>query len=126
MNKDADLQAISNDDWDSRPFSRSEMQPSTALVFESMYSQIQQYFEEKADAYAELSQDQLAQALLEDREELAAIYGDQARKFVRKGGTLDREQLSRFMSGALEILTRNSLAQTKIHGTEKLNGWNET
>jgi hypothetical protein len=109
MNKDADLQAISNDDWDSRPFSRSEMQPSTALVFESMYSQIQQYFEEKADAYAELSQDQLAQALLEDREELAAIYGDQARKFVRKGGTLDREQLSRFMSGALEILSKNSL-----------------
>ena len=109
MNKDADLQAISNDDWDSRPFSRSEMQPSTALVFESIYSQIQQYFEEKADTYGELSQDQLAQALLEDREELSAIYGDEVRKFIRKGGTLDREHLSIFMTGALEILTRNPM-----------------
>jgi hypothetical protein len=126
MNKDADLQAISNDDWDSRPFSRSEMQPSTALVFESIYSQIQQYFEEKADTYGELSQDQLAQALLEDREELSAIYGDEVRKFIRKGGTLDREHLSIFMTGALEILTRNSLAQTMIHGTAKMNNWNKT
>jgi hypothetical protein len=108
MNKDADIQAISNDDWDSRPFSLSEMQPSTALVFESIYSQIQQYFEEKADTYGELSQDQLAQALLEDREELSAIYGDEVRKFVRKGGTLDREHLSSFMTGALEILQKNS------------------
>lgn len=109
MRKDADLEAINNDDWDSRPFSRSEMQPSTALIFESIYSQIQQYFEEKSDTYGELSQDQLAQALLEDREELSAIYGDEVRKFVRKGGTLDREHLSIFMTGALEILTRNPI-----------------
>jgi hypothetical protein len=108
MNKDADVEAINNDDWDSKPFRRSEMQPSTALIFESIYSQVQQYFEEKADTYAELSQDQLAQALLADREELAAIYGDEARKFVRKDGTLDRGHLSGFITGAVEILTRTS------------------
>ena len=54
-----------------------------------------------------IPQDQLAQALLDDREELAGIYGDQVRKFVRKGATLDREHLSGFMSGAVEILSRN-------------------
>jgi len=107
MNKDANLQAISNDDWDSRPFSRSEMQPSTALVFESLFAQIQQYFEDKADSYVGLSQDQLAQALLEDREQLSAIHGDDVRRFVRKGGTLNRDRLSTFMGGALEILENN-------------------
>jgi hypothetical protein len=49
----------------------------------------------------------LAQALLDDREELTSIYGDEVRKFVRKGATLDRKHLSGFMSGALEILSRS-------------------
>jgi len=109
MDKDADIQAINNDDWDTAPFDRSEMQPSTALIFEAIFAQIQQYFEEKADSYVGLSQDQLAQALLEDREQLSAIHGDEVRRFVRKGGTLNRDRLSGFMTGALEILSKNSL-----------------
>ena len=108
MNKDADIQAINNDDWDVVPFDRSEMQPSTALIFESIFAQIQQYFEDKADSYVGLSQDQLAQALLEDREQLSAIHGDEVRRFVRKGGTLNRDRLSGFMTGAMEILQMNS------------------
>lgn len=108
MRKDADLQAINNDDWDAMPFDRSEMQPSTALIFESLFAQIQQYFEDKADSYLGLSQDQLAQALLEDREQLSAIHGDDVRRFVRKGGTLNRDHLSAFMGGAVEILVNNS------------------
>ena len=107
MNKNADVAAINNDDWDARPFVRQQMQPSTAVVFEALYSQIQQHFEDRADSYLELSQDQLAQALLADREELTSIYGDEVRKFVRKGATLDRKHLSGFMSGALEILSRS-------------------
>jgi hypothetical protein len=108
MNKDADIQAVNNDDWDVVPFDRSEMQPSTALIFESIFAQIQQYFEDKADSYVGLSQDQLAQALLEDREQLSAIHGDEVRRFVRKGGTLNRDRLSGFMTGAMEILQMNS------------------
>jgi hypothetical protein len=98
------------------PFDRSEMQPSTALIFESLFAQIQQYFEDKADSYVGLSQDQLVQALLEDREELSALHGDDVRRFVRKGGTLNRDRLRSFMGGTVEILLNNP------NGTERSQG----
>lgn len=110
MDKNADLTAVSNDDWDTEPFTHKQMQTSTMIVFDALYDQIQRHFEDKADSYQELSQEQLAAALLNDREELSAIYGDEARKFVRKGEFFDREHLSRFMSGAEEILTSHQSA----------------
>lgn len=86
-------------DWDYEPFTRNQMPPSIAAVFDYLYLSVMEFLESYSKKSTNEDEDGTQLSYW-----LSMIYADDVMEFMNQDSTLNKNLLGRFLANAAQIL----------------------